>query len=78
MRLRLYANIAAVLFGCMWVALIILKIAVCETRPEWKQAQGVQCVLGPAVGGVELASTRSRLSVCGRCFTVPLVVQRIS
>ncbi|PIL27671.1 hypothetical protein GSI_10823 [Ganoderma sinense ZZ0214-1] len=56
MRLRVYATMAAVLFGCMWVALIILKITVCETHPEWKQTQGVQCVLGPAVAGVELAT----------------------
>nr|VWO99627.1 PKS_ER domain-containing protein [Ganoderma boninense] len=56
MRLRMYATMAAVLFGCMWASLIILKIAICETHPEWKQTQGVQCVLGPAVAGVELAT----------------------
>ncbi|KAI1798037.1 hypothetical protein LXA43DRAFT_876302 [Ganoderma leucocontextum] len=56
MKLRVYANMAAVLFGCMWVTLMILKITICEIHPEWKQTQGVQCVLGPAVGGVELAT----------------------
>lgn len=65
MKLRVYATMAAVLFGCMWAALIILKITVCETHPEWKQTQGVQCVLGPAVGGVELASTCPILLFCG-------------
>ena len=74
MRLRVYANMAAVLFGCMWVALIILKITVCETRPEWKQTQGVQCVLGPAVGGVELASACFGPSVCGVELTASVSV----
>lgn len=74
MRLRVYANMAAVLFGCMWVALIILKITVCETHPEWKQTQGVQCVLGPAVGGVELASACFGPSVCGVELTASVSV----
>ena len=56
MRLRTYAHVFGVLFGLMWLALIILKIAVCETDTAWKRTPGVQCVLGPAVAGVELAS----------------------
>ena len=56
MRLRIYAYISAVLFGLMWAALIILKITTCETDTAWKQSPGLQCVLGRADAGVELAS----------------------
>ena len=56
MRMRSWAYIAAGLFGTMWAALIILKVSVCETDTAWKHLPGVQCVLGPAVGGIELAS----------------------
>ncbi len=57
MRMRYWAYLFAVLFGLMWLSLIILKLAICETDTAWKKSPGVQCVLGPAVGGVELAST---------------------
>ncbi|RPD65695.1 hypothetical protein L226DRAFT_543154 [Lentinus tigrinus ALCF2SS1-7] len=56
MRMRYWAYFFAVLFGLMWAALIILKVAICETDTAWKKSAGVQCVLGPAVGGVELAT----------------------
>ncbi|KAI0746976.1 hypothetical protein C8Q80DRAFT_810997 [Daedaleopsis nitida] len=56
MRLRTYAYLSAVLFGLMWAALLILKLVICETNTEWKKGPGFQCVLGPAVGGVEIAT----------------------
>ena len=56
MRLRLYAYAAAVAFALMWTALVVLKIAICEADTSWKSKPGAQCVLGPAVGGIELAS----------------------
>ena len=62
MKMRIYAYICAVLFGLMWAALIILKIAICETDTAWKKSPGVQCVLGRADAGVELGSTFPRSS----------------
>ncbi|KAI0634878.1 hypothetical protein C8Q77DRAFT_1055091 [Trametes polyzona] len=56
MALRLHAYICAGLFGLMWVALVIQKLIVCETNTAWKHSPGVQCVLGEAVGGLELAT----------------------
>ncbi|EJF63843.1 hypothetical protein DICSQDRAFT_101936 [Dichomitus squalens LYAD-421 SS1] len=56
MRLRNYAHVFSALFGIMWAALIIIKIVVCETDTAWKKTAGVQCVLGPAVAGIELAT----------------------
>ena len=56
MKMRFYACMSAVLFGLMWAALLILKISVCETDTRWKNLPGAQCVLGPAVAGVELGS----------------------
>lgn len=57
MTLRIHAYMSAVLFGLMWAALIIQKLVICETDTKWKNGPGYQCVLGPAVGGLELAST---------------------
>ncbi|EIW55505.1 uncharacterized protein TRAVEDRAFT_171208 [Trametes versicolor FP-101664 SS1] len=56
LKLRIYAHLSAVLFGLMWTALLIHKIAVCESNPAWKQSPGVQCVLGHGVGAFELAT----------------------
>ncbi len=56
LRLRTWSNLSAVLFGLMWAALLIYKIAICEANPSWKQSAGVQCVLGHGVGAFELAS----------------------
>ncbi|KAI0765341.1 hypothetical protein C8Q74DRAFT_1047074 [Fomes fomentarius] len=56
MRMRIYAYMSVVLFGLMWTALVTLKLAICETNDEWKHLPGVQCVLGPSVAGLELAT----------------------
>ncbi|KAI0777246.1 hypothetical protein BD413DRAFT_467318 [Trametes elegans] len=56
MAMRVHAIVCAFVFGMMWIALIIQKIVVCETKPEWKHSPGVQCVLGHAVGGLELGT----------------------
>lgn len=66
LKLRIYAHLSAVLFGLMWTALLIHKIAVCESNPAWKQSAGVQCVLGHGVGAFELASE------CGLCAHTPI------
>ncbi|KAI0711363.1 hypothetical protein C8Q76DRAFT_769277 [Earliella scabrosa] len=56
MRMRYYAYTAAVLFGCMWAALLILKLYTCETNNTWKLGPGVQCVLGSTVAALELTT----------------------
>ncbi|KAI0646490.1 hypothetical protein C8Q79DRAFT_909611, partial [Trametes meyenii] len=56
MAMRIHAYICAILFGMMWVALIIQKLVVCETNTAWKHLPGAQCVLGHSVGGLELAT----------------------
>ncbi|KAH9852440.1 hypothetical protein C2E23DRAFT_885585 [Lenzites betulinus] len=56
MTMRVHAYFCAILFGMMWAALLIQKIVVCETNPSWKKSPGVQCVLGHAVAGLELAT----------------------
>ena len=65
MRMRYYAYTAAVLFGCMWAALLILKLYTCETNNTWKLGPGVQCVLGSTVAALELTSTYHPLERLG-------------
>lgn len=77
MKMRIYAYMSVVLFGLMWTALVTLKLAICETNDAWKNLPGVQCVLGPSVAGLELASTSSMPS-CFRSTCLNIHMQRTS
>ncbi|KAI0938539.1 hypothetical protein AcW1_001753 [Taiwanofungus camphoratus] len=56
MTLRRYASACAALFIAMWIVMLVQKTYVCEHNTAWKTKPGVQCVLGKAVGAVELAT----------------------
>lgn len=59
MTLRRYANICAVLFLCMWIAVLTQKLYICTHHDAWQHKKNIQCVLGESVGGLELASQSS-------------------
>ena len=56
MTLRRIAYFCAVLFGCMWAALLIQKVTICARNRAWEQLPAPQCHLGKSVGIVELIS----------------------
>ena len=56
MTLRRHADICAVLFLCMWIAVLTQKLYICTHDDAWQHKKNVQCILGESVGGLELAS----------------------
>ncbi|KZT10244.1 uncharacterized protein LAESUDRAFT_644408 [Laetiporus sulphureus 93-53] len=56
MVLRRYAYAAAVLFLAEWIVLLVQKTWTCEHYDAWKTDRAAQCVMGNAVGAVELAT----------------------
>jgi len=59
MTLRRIAYCCAVLFGCMWAALLIQKVYICAHHKAWERLPAPQCHLGESVGIMELISKYS-------------------
>jgi hypothetical protein len=59
MSLRRVARFCAVLFGCMWAALLIQKSYICGHDRAWELEKAPQCRLGLSVGILELVSKYS-------------------
>jgi hypothetical protein len=59
MTLRRIAYCCAVLFGCMWAALLTQKVYICAHHRAWERLFAPQCHLGESVGIVELISKYS-------------------
>jgi hypothetical protein len=57
--LRRTAYYCAMLFGCMWTALMIQKSIICGRDTVWQRKPQPQCHLGLQVGVLELVSKRS-------------------
>ena len=77
MTLRRHADICAVLFLCMWIAVLTQKLYICTHDDAWQHKKNVQCILGESVGGLELASQsplRHSLDVLSQLY----FAQRIS
>ncbi|KAF8916823.1 hypothetical protein CPB85DRAFT_253830 [Mucidula mucida] len=56
MRLRQITNSFAVLFGLMWIGLLIQKVYVCASDKYWYHLPKPQCHLGHGVAAMELAN----------------------
>jgi hypothetical protein len=56
MLLRRIAYFSAVLFGCMWAALLAQKVYICAHDRAWEMLPAPQCHLGESVGILELVS----------------------
>jgi hypothetical protein len=56
MTLRRIAHFSAILFGCMWAALLIQKVYICAHDTAWEMTRAPQCRLGVPVGILELVS----------------------
>lgn len=56
MPLRRIAYFCAILFGLMWVGLLVQKIYICAHDRSWERLPAPQCHLGESVGILELIS----------------------
>ncbi|KAF9045932.1 hypothetical protein BDZ89DRAFT_100195 [Hymenopellis radicata] len=56
MRLRQITNFFAVLFGLMWIGLLIQKVYVCASDKYWYYLPKPQCHLGHGVAAMELTT----------------------
>ncbi|KZT70455.1 hypothetical protein DAEQUDRAFT_737396 [Daedalea quercina L-15889] len=56
MNLRRHSYFCAALFLAMWIAVLAQKLYICTHHTAWQAQKNVQCVLGEAVGAVELAT----------------------